>query len=394
MGKRLWTVGLIAGVLLGSPGMGHAEEDFMSSYYNAPVIKGMSNSGKGYDLSDMILGEDSPIDFGGWVSFGLSTDSTGLFNKNPDNFNNRQSWLYLEKSVDGSEGFDIGGRFDAVYGSDAQDTQSFGNSRGKYDYQDSFDNGQDGFALPQAYVEMAYKDLTLKGGHFYTLLGYEVVTAPDNFFFSHAFTMYLSEAFTHTGALATYSGIENLTLYAGWTAGWDTGFDQKDGGSSFLGGVSYTPFEQATITYILTAGNLGWIGKGYTHSIVLVVNPIDKLTYVLQSDLTDTSANTEYANGSTDSRYETGGINQYLLYQLLDEFGIGARGEWWRANGTSYGEITGGFNIKLLPNLTFRPEGRYQWSSNNDDSKQVTNKNPAGLPIDVAMFAFDVIFTF
>lgn len=393
MGKRFWTVGLIVGLLVGSPAIG-LEDRLPDAYYEAPVIKGMSNSGKGYDLSDSILGEDSPIDVGGWLSTGYSSKSTGLFNKNPNNFNIRQAWVYIEKAVDGSEGFDIGGRFDAMYGADAQDTQAFGNSRGKYDFQDSFDHGVDGFALPQAYVEMAYKDISIKGGHFYTLLGYEVVTAPDNFFFSHAFTMYLSEAFTHTGALATYSALENLTLYGGWTAGWDTGFDQKDGGSSFLGGVSYSPIEEATITYILTAGNLGWIGKGYTHSIVLATNPIDKLTYVLQSDFTDTSANTDYANGGTDSRYETVGVNQYLIYQLLEELGIGVRGEWWRANGTSYGGLTGGFNIKPLPNLIIRPEGRYQFSDDNDDSKQVTNSNPAGLPVDVAMFAFDVILTF
>ena len=72
----------------------------------------------------------------------------------------------------------------------------------------------------------SHGDWSIKGGHFYTLLGYEVVTAPDNFFYSHAFTMYLSEAFTHTGALVTYEGLPDTTVYAGWTAGWDTGFDQ------------------------------------------------------------------------------------------------------------------------------------------------------------------------
>ena len=55
------------------------------------------------------------------------------------------------------------------------------------------------------YFEAGYGDLTVKIGHFYTIIGWEVVTAPDNFFYSHAYTMYNSEPFTHTGVLATYN---------------------------------------------------------------------------------------------------------------------------------------------------------------------------------------------
>ena len=47
-------------------------------------------------------------------------------------------------------------------------------------------------ALPQAYLE-AYvpvgNGLNLKVGHFYTPIGYETVPAPDNFFYTHAYTM-------------------------------------------------------------------------------------------------------------------------------------------------------------------------------------------------------------
>ncbi len=49
--------------------------------------------------------------------------------------------------------------------------------------------------------------------------------------------MFNSEPFTHTGVLGTYTGNDDVTLYGGWTLGWDTGFDQFDGGSNFLGGV-------------------------------------------------------------------------------------------------------------------------------------------------------------
>ena len=53
--------------------------------------------------------------------------------------------------------------------------------------------------MPQLYADFAYNRLTVRLGHFYTIIGYEVVTAPDNFFSSHAYTMQYGEPFTHTG---------------------------------------------------------------------------------------------------------------------------------------------------------------------------------------------------
>ena len=146
-----------------------------------------------------------------------------------------------------------------MYGIDANDTQAFGNPNGSWDFDNGFDHGSYGWAIPQAYFEVALGDsLSIKAGHFYTLVGYEVVTAPDNFFYSHAMTMYNSEPFTHTGVLATAGMGDNVTLYGGWTLGWDTGFDQLNNGSSFLGGVGLTLTDDAAVTYIATAGNFGW----------------------------------------------------------------------------------------------------------------------------------------
>jgi hypothetical protein len=89
-----------------------------------------------------------------------------------------------------------------MYGIDANNTQAFGNNPGRWDFSGQFQHGEYGWALPQLYLEVAYYDLSVKAGHFYTFIGYEVVPAPDNFFYSHAFTMNNSEPFTHTGALA------------------------------------------------------------------------------------------------------------------------------------------------------------------------------------------------
>ncbi len=383
MGKKLWRAALITGLLLGFTDIGLAAEAESAPSANAREygLWMLDNDGKGWDVSDLILGEDSAWDFGGWVSFGYSSNPDGLFNNHDQGFNNHQTWLYLEKALDTEDGFDWGFRFDAMYGLDADDTQAFGNSSGRWDFeQDSLTHGNYGYAFPQLYLELGYEDWSIKGGHFFTPVGYEVVTAPDNFFFTHALTMYNSEPFTHTGALVTYSGFENISVFGGWTAGWDTGFDRNDGGNNFLGGISYQPIEEATITYTLTGGDLGVIGSGYSHSIVIDTTPLARLgflsdlNYVFQSDLLTTS--------------DSVGVNQYLFYPLVDEIIVlGFRGEWWRTEEQDYGQVTGGVNLSILPNLKIRPEGRYQWAPSEVN-------NVAGLPSGKGIFSLDMILTF
>ncbi len=305
-------------------------------------------------------GHESPWSIGGWVQGGYHTEANGLFNNHPDRFNIQQTWLYLERAADPSKnGIDWGFRADVVYGTDAQDTQSFGNNPGTWDFQNGFDHGIFGWALPQVYGEIATENVSLIVGHFFTLIGYEVVTAPDNFFYSHAYTMYNSEPFTHTGALATINLSDNLTGYAGWTLGWDTGFDQFGDGNSFLGGLGVQLTDDTSLTYITTFGDFGARGdQGYSHSIVMDTSVTDKLNYVLQSDLVNaTNA------GVLDHDV---GINQYLIYSLTDCVGLGTRVEWWHDDGTSFYEYTAGVNIRPTANTLIRPEIRHDWSPANN----------------------------
>jgi hypothetical protein len=372
---------MAAAAMMCAVGAGSAQAEPLKDVLK-PGIDVLSNNGEGYDLSDAILGPDSAYDFGGWLALGYTSQKTGLFNSH-NNINVTQAWLYVSKTLDTSEGFDWGFRADIMAGTDAADTQAFGNNFGNWDLDNSTQWGKYGFAAPQLYVELGYKDFKIKGGHFYTPLGYEVVTAPDNFFYSHAFTMNFSEAFTHTGVLATYTGVEGVEVFGGWTAGWDTGFDRFDNGSNFLGGLSLQPVDWAKITYVTTAGNMGLIGSGYTHSLVVDMSLTEKLKYVFQSDYVDVD--------QANVNYETIGVNQYLIYALTEKIGIGGRGEWWRANGTDYYSVTAGVNVQVLPNLMLRPEFRYQFSPEIEDDPTV---NTVGIPIDQAAFAFDAIITF
>lgn len=377
--SRLAMVGMA--LCMGAAGTADASEK-MEKVYDV-----LSNDGEGYDLSDAILGPDSQYDFGGWISGGYTSDNTGLFN-DYTSMQLNQAWLYIERALDTEDGFDWGFRFDTMVGTDAQDTQTFGGAPGNWDLDRNTTWDNYGLAIPQVYVELGYKDFSIKGGHFYTPVGYEVVGAPGNFFYSHAFTMYYSEPFTHSGVLATYDGFECVSLFAGWTAGWDTGFDMYNDGSNFLGGASVTPADWATITYTLTAGDMGAIGKGYSHSIVADLTLSEKWNWVVQSDHVDVSGQDPSDPGAY---YDTIGVNQYLFYTLSDTVKLGGRAEWWQANNTDYYEVTAGVNWSVLPNLMLRPEFRYQTSPDVEDNGKT---NTVGIPVDAAAFAFDAVITF
>ncbi len=94
-----------------------------------------------------------------------------------------------------------------MYGVDGNEAQSFGNTPGNYDFVNGWDRGIYEWALPQLYAEAAMGDLSVKVGHFYTTVGYEVIPSGGNFFLSRQLTFYNSEPFTHTGILATYYSV-------------------------------------------------------------------------------------------------------------------------------------------------------------------------------------------
>ncbi|WP_372722853.1 porin [Novipirellula sp.] len=337
-----------------------------------------------------LFGEHNGWSAGGWIQMGYHSDALPLFNSRPDELQLHQAWLYAEKAIDTSNGFDIGGRIDYLYGTDSQDTQAFGIDNDHWD--NGWDNGPDyGHAMPQLYMEAGYGDLSVKVGHFYTIIGWEVVQATGNFFYSHAYTMYNSEPFTHTGALATYNVNDNVTAYGGYVMGWDSGFE--DNGDAFLGGLSVGLTDDLTVTYATVGGvfanNQNAYEQGYMHSIVADLALSDKLQYIFQSDVLDT----EDRAGATAR--ETFDINQYLIYTINDCWSYGTRFEWYDAksgvlagNDVDVYALTAGVNYKPHANVTVRPEIRYDWVEGNPTGILENNDDEQWT------FGVDSIFTF
>jgi len=365
----------------------------------------------GSSINDAQVLKNWGVEIGGWADAGITYASHNDPSHNNgavpfgtrriNEFQLNQAYLFLEKAVATSgSNWDLGGRVDFLFGDDANTTQAAG-----FDDQILGSSGNKTFnrydiAFPQAYAEIYApigNGLTAKLGHFYTIIGYEVVTSPDNFFYSHAYTMNYGEPFTHTGALLTYQVNDNWSVSGGAVNGWDNFRGNAGGGNwSFLGSANWTSSdEKSSLAVSLISGDQTVASGGPStnrtmYSIVFTHDFSDKLHYVFQHDLgTQDKLNTSTKNA------DWYGVNQYLTYDLSDQLSAGLRAEWFsdrggRINsfGTNYYAVSAGVNYSPNAWLKFRPEVRYDWADTNGAGKVFRNQN------DQVQVAMDMIVTF
>ena len=305
------------------------------------------------------LFKNSGIKVGGWINAGATYNANNpgngyngsvTFADRANRFQLNQFNIFLQRTVvTEGKSFDIGGRFDFMFGTDAIYTQAFGvpsfdvnsgqpQERGNWDLNLCCSSTRTyGIALPQAYME-AYvpigNGLNLKAGHFYSPTGYETVPAPDNFFYTHAYTFNNGEPFTHTGLLGNYPVNKNWSLMGGATTGsatggWDGGFDKQLGNWGGLGGITWTSDDLRSSINIT-----GTYGETSTRSN----KPWGMYNVVLQHRITPKThlvlhhvhgyAGGVLLNGAPKNA-EWYSINTHLYYDLLNDLSIGIRGEWF-----------------------------------------------------------------
>jgi len=394
----------------------------------ASADPGMVQSLSGYDINEAKILKDSGIVIGGWANAGITYNAAApdsnfngpvTFGDRSEEFQLNQLNLFVQRAV-ATEGdsFDLGGRFDVMFGTDSIFTQAYGvpafdvNSgqplnRGNYDLNllGSNDNRFYDLAFPQAYLESYIPvgtGLNLKVGHFYTPIGYETVPAPDNFFYTHAYTMQYGEPFTHTGVMGNYALNSNWSVMGGAvtgsaTGGWDGNFNKQLGNWSGLGGVTWTSDDKATSANV--SGTYGGTSEHHSnawaiYSVVLKHNITDKAHLMLQHD--HGFANNVLINTPVDAEWY--GINTHFYYDVHDKVTVGVRGEWFRdqngfrvcspgrvgaatdpsfnsyaiggqpnnctsnfGNGASYYAVTAGLTWKPVTWLRVRPNVRYDW---------------------------------
>ena len=386
----------------------------------------------GNDARRLIPTTSRGIDIYGWVAAGMTFNADHprpsrfngpvTFNDRDREFNMHQTGIVIEKTTDADScGWQFGGRMDILYGTDGRFTKAVGLELDQAGA-DRLNSGRRFYhlALPQFYAEARYNDLSVIAGHFYTIIGYEGVAATSNFFYSHAYTMQYGEPFTHTGVLASWQATDQVEVKAGLHNGWDT-FTRINNPIrnryGFLGGFTWTSCDERTsLAAMVTMGDEPsnkFTGESdrYMYSVVLTRQIGCNWEYVLQHDNGWQHHGLDAATSS-----EWYGINQYLYYTINDCWKAGARVEWFRDddatrvaaldvfNPASVGgfsgdfyEVTLGLNWTPTPNVTIRPEVRYDFFENaniqnstvfGDDGTGAANKNNQFL------FGIDGIVTF
>lgn len=326
----------------------------------------------------------------GWVDQGVTIPAQFSFDRfnGPVTFNDRadeyqmnQLYLIAERETNTEDRwFDVGGRVDLLYGTDSRFTLANGLDDSWYGDQRFY-----GLAMPQLYADFALNDWTFRAGHFYSILGYETVTAIDTFFYSRSYSRQYGEPFTHTGMLAKWQFNERLALSAGFHRGWEQ-WEDNNNRLGFLGGVTWTNDDSGTqIAFGITASNeqVGWASSRTAYTIVVRQRLAERLRYVLEH-VGAYETNALLPDGSVATA-EWFGVTNYLFFDLNPQWSCGLRYEWFADNngarvrglGTPRGfdfppvgeafpaywnDISVGIHYRPHRNVTLRSEGRWDWA--------------------------------
>jgi len=321
------------------------------------------------------------VRFEGWLDQGATLNAWSPRNRSngPVGFNNRsndfelnQAYFRMARDVDmESDCWDLGGRVDFLYGTDA----NYVSARGLEAYDDGtskWNAQQYGLAMPQAYAEIYtpwFSGMSMKFGHFYSPFGYETATAPDNFFYSHSYSFLYAEPFTYTGFIGSKK-FGDFTLQAGMTRGWDS-WDDNGNDVMFLCGFMWENSDKTTsVSFGFTNGR-ETLDDGMTprtsYSLVVQQKIGESWQYVFQQDY---GCQADAAIGGGEANWY--GINQYLFYTINDAWKAGTRFEWFHDGGgfripnagrtADYYTLSTGLNWTPYERVLVRPELRWDFT--------------------------------
>lgn len=326
--------------------------------------------------------------FYGWLDLGLTVNDRSPASRynGPLGFNDRdafqanQAYFVLDRPVDRSGlGWSLGGRLDVLFGSDYVFTEQVGWEQTQTGADQWNSRAQYGVSTPQAYVEVANGGLSAKFGRFYSLIGYESVMAPDNFFHSHSNALVHGSPRTHTGAVATVSVFDTLSISSGAVNGWDR-FDGVSDPMGFLGGFRFRPrHDLYTVSGAVVADDAvgpisGLRDTRVMYSLLFTADVTERLQVAVAHDL---GLHQNAVSATQDAEWY--GITQYTYYMLNDCWSLGSRFEWFRdddgarvrgrragnplvlGHSGNFYAATMGLNWSPHTNLRVRPELRWDW---------------------------------
>ncbi len=379
---------------------------------------------------------DAPASWASGITFGAQVQAGYTFNMDTPKLNFgrlmddkpntvllNQVLLTAQRAIDPkSSNWDIGFKFQLLYGSDARYTHFMG----LFDKVAPYSRNQ--FDIVEANVAVHMPILTvggidLKVGAYATPIGFETIDPSTNPFYSHSYIFNFGLPLKHTGALAVVHATGFLDVYLGVDTGVNTTFGKGGDNNSALGGIG--GFLLTLMDGKLTALALTHIGPEnasrvvpnanrhmrYLSDIVITWKPNESWTFV--TDL----------NHIRDdfAKAEAFGIAQYVSYALTPTVTLNARAELFVDNrnvfvaafpgtrdfvnfqlglpataiaapkGTTYGALTAGFTWKPevpIKGLMIRPELRIDRSMSG--SKPFSN----GTERAAVTVASDIVLTF
>jgi hypothetical protein len=234
-----------------------------------------------------------------------------VFDLVPDGLTLQQSaitFAYQPKSGFGSV-------LNLIMGRDANGTAPYGSIPSS-----EFDSQTIAIDFPQAFLQYSKGSLTILGGRFLTLVGYEQVDSTQDMNFSRSVLFYNTPD-THTGIRGIYVLNDKVSLTAGVNDGWDNIRDWSRRKTLEMS-VSYNP--NTLFSFVLTALNgqervvprtdFGALGIRTLIDFVAAVNATDKLSFVANYDY-GWQTKAALLNGAL-KRAEWQGLSGYINYKF------------------------------------------------------------------------------
>lgn len=256
--------------------------------------------------------DESGITANGYLSASYQTNfnkgnvlAGRTFDTSTDSFTFNQAALTVSKLP--TEGF--GALVNVIVGDDARVING------------SYGDGNSKFNLTQGFVQYAVGGLTVIGGRFVTLAGYEVISETGTPHISRSYLFQNAEPLVHTGVRASYKLNDQVTGYLGVNNSAIAGFALDTNKQKTIeSGVVLTPIAPLSI------GIYDYYGVDTTAS-----NFLDIVAAYKVSDALTLAVNGDYfrvfsKNGTPGG--ETKGVAAYAAYQVTDLIGLRGRAEY------------------------------------------------------------------
>jgi hypothetical protein len=359
------------------------------------------------------------------VNTGHPADSENfgqLFTDKANQVQLNQILLTAQRPTDPKVDYDIGFKFQGMYGSDARYTHFLGELNHVTADRNQFDIVEANLSIHLPWLTAGGIDV--KAGQYVTPIGFETIDPSTNPFYSHSYIFNFGIPLKHTGVLATAHVNDTLDIWAGVDSGVNTtlGDGDNNGAAAGLFGFGLNNLLGGKLT-VLALSHIGPENPSLT-----VPNADSHMRYendiVLTYKYSDTLSFTTEGNYIRDDYFHADGygVAQYASYTINDHITFNARGEIFRDNKgfyvaafpgnldfvnaergypasvitapqTTYGAITLGLTFKPplpAPVSTFmiRPEVRY------DSSLNGTHPFNAGRSTGAFTIASDVVLGF